>query len=51
MIIRIAYKSLCVCVCVCMCVCVDYICVLLCVVVLVIFNMCVYEDTCAVRQI
>ena len=53
--VRIVYNSLCVYVCVCkfMCVWVDYVCVLLCVVVEVIFSVCVcvYEDTWAAQQI
>ena len=49
--VKIVYKSLCVCVCVGLFVCVDYMCILLCVVVLVIFSMCVYDDTCTAQQI
>ena len=45
--VRIGYNSLRVCV----CVCIDYICVLFCVVVLVIFDICVCEDTSADGQI
>ena len=44
---------MCVCVCVCVyeSVCIGYICLLLCVEVEVVFNMCVYEDTCATQHI
>ena len=40
-----------ICVLLCVCLCVDYICVLLCVVVLEIFSMCLFDHTCAARQI